>query len=571
MSSKKFEKTLETDVVIIGSGAGGACAAWGIANKGIDTLVIEKGDWLKDDTYDDDELHYYILKKGWPSIENEYSMADLYRGKESKERPHRMGQSYGCVGGGTIYYAGVSSRFYREDFEKYKIWGDIPGANLADWPKGFYEEIGPYYSQAEELIGVSGDYSNDYARFNQLNHRPRLLPPLPYHKIGERLNDAAKELGWNPFPIPLALNSIYNEKTNSNWCISSGMCSGYPCAWGAKNSVDQVVLSNLVDKPNFSILTNTLAAFAETDSKGNISGVVCINRSSKEKFFVKAKAVILACSGILSPLFCLNSQTKQHQNGLGNSNDLVGRNLMFHIEGQRGAQFDGDFGNEEFHNLKKVMVTDFYIPDQSDEFVNHMSIQMGSKSGPIRYVLSKVPEGWGRQYLKDMHKNYMQYHELQAMCEDLPQLSNRVTAADRKDVDGMPVAHIHHRFHKMDGLAFIKTMEKMEQWLQAGGGKMITGISSDMVEWKRLIDQGEDIPPMRRPYGYHLMGTLRMGDDPDRSVVNRYCQFHEVPNLFCVDSSIFPTSAGVNPTLTIQANALRVADKIINLSRSQWK
>ena len=551
------------DVAIIGAGAAGACVAYRLALAGVRVALLEKGDWLESRAHDDDELYYYILRKGWPALDDEFTVADLLWEDGALTKPHRMGQSYGAVGGGTIYYAGVSSRFYPADFTKRSQWGNLPGAALADWPKGFYGELEPYYGEAEGLIGVSGDHSRDPNFPRSAN--PRLLPALPGHKLTELLNAGARALGWNPFPIPLALNSRFNAANGMNWCISSGMCSGYPCAWRAKNAVDDVLLRPQREQPHLQVITRVVARRIEVDANGRARGVVFSQRGETVEHELRCRAVVLGASGILSPLIALLSQSKRFPNGLGNTNDLVGRHLMFHIEGQRGAYFDWDFGSEEFHNLKKTMVSDFYEPEPADAFVNHTTIQAGSKSGPIRFVLSKRPGGWGGEYLRGVLADYMRYHELQAMCEDLPQHDNRVTIDPvHTDADGMPCAHVRHRFHEMDGRAFLATMRRMGQWLEAAGGEEISELPSLMLEWEKDRRDGRDAgPPRRRPYGFHLMGTLRMGEDPDTSVVDRDCRFHEVPNVYCADSSIFPSSTGVNPTLTIQANALRVADRMI--------
>ena len=539
------------DVAVVGSGAGGACVAYALSQAGLKTIVLEKGTWHTDTTHDDDELYYYILRKGWPSLKHEYTVVNLATAAPAGSISNRMGQSYGTVGGGTVFYAGVSERFRLEDFRKRTIYGAVDGADVVDWPDGFYDELEPYYTKAEALIGVSGASAND--PLDPPRSKNALLPPLPKHRLNDLLHSGAQRLGWHAFDIPLALSSQYNPVTGRNWCVSSGLCSGYPCAWGAKGSVDRVLLKGLVEAGKLTVVTEAVVRRLEAD-KGKVSRVIYSQRGSREEHAVQCNAAVLAASGIVSPLLMLASK-------LGNSNDMVGRNLMLHIEAQRGSLFEGEFRHDQFYNVKKLQVNDHYRPSVADGYINHASMQTGTKQGPIRYSQIKQPGGWGAEYIARLMDEYSRYYELQAMVEDLPQTNNRVTIApDRLDVDGLPVASVFHRYHPMDARALAATFERMGLWLESSGGTSITSMPAEMLQWLEVGDYTRPVP--WRPVGYHPMGTLRMGDDPHTSVVDRNCESHEVRNLYVVDSSIFPSSAGVNPTLTIQANALRVGDRI---------
>jgi len=544
----------EFDVVIVGGGASGLFAAIPLIRSGYSVAIVEKGRWRESSPYDNDELYTYVDQREWPDPAREFSVVDF--GDASSLTTHRMGQSYGYVGGGTITYAGVSERFRLADFVKRTSHGDIDDANTADWPVGFYDELEPYYAIAEGLLGVSGDSSLDPTAPPRSN---KLFPPLAYHEINLQMISAAKSLGWNPYPVPLAISSVYNPATHRTWCVSSGLCSGYRCIWNSKGSADTIFRSQVEGAANYKIFTNHVALKIETCFEGaSVSAVRILNRQTRAVSTLAARRVLLAAGGVLSPSLLLRSKDRFHPDGLSNGNDLVGRNLMFHIEGQKGAYFKGDFAREKFNNVKKVMVADHYFGNDRSSS-NHVTIQAGTKTGPIRFAIKK--QGWGLDYLRDMYANYMNHYEFQVMVEDLPRECNRVTLDEtRLDVDGLACSKITHRYHPMDGLALIDAFDLADRWIRQMNGTAVTNPEAALLQWKSA---GCRTPPPWIPVGFHLMGTLRMGTDPLTSVIDRDCQSHSVKGLFVVDSSVFPTSAGVNPTLTLQANALRVADKII--------
>lgn len=402
-------KKKEFDIIVIGGGASGLFAAIPLIEHGFSVAIIEKGRWKESAQYDNDELYTYIDQKDWPNLRDEFSVVDL-----SDATPpfiHRMGQSYGYVGGGTVTYAGVSERFRLDDFNKKSKYGSVTGLNLCNWPDGFYNELEPYYCLAEKYLGVSGHSFLDPTSPPRSN---QLLKPLEMHEINLKMIDAAARLGWNPYPIPLAINSVYNSENNRNWCISSGLCSGYRCVWNSKGSSDEIFKFKLRNYSNYVVFTNHIAINIGTNKKGNeIESVVIRNRQTQKDERIFAKKIILGAGGVLSPVLLLLSANGKHPRGLSNNNDLVGRNLMFHIEGQKGANFSAKFKKFKFNNVKKIMITDYYYPSKEDDFINHFTIQAGSKTGPIRYVTKKNKGGWGIEYLKNVFDNFMNYFEFQ--------------------------------------------------------------------------------------------------------------------------------------------------------------
>ncbi|MBI3893635.1 MAG: GMC family oxidoreductase [Candidatus Wallbacteria bacterium] len=530
-----------TSVCIIGSGAAGGVLAWALARAGVDVVVLERGKPAKRDETAEDELLQVIRRSHQPPVERDGTVVVEPTARAEGE-PTRVGQAYYLLGGGTILYAAASWRLRPDDLRKRSRYGTVPGSELVDWPLT-YQDLEPWYTMAEKEIGVSGKSGADPTEPpRSFDH---LMAPLDEDPFSARLAAAARKMGLRPFPIPTAISSRNDAYLGTNQCQYCGWCSGYTCLFYAKNSVDITVIPKALKTGRARVLTDSYATRIETDPRGRASAVIYRETATGAEKRLAVGAVCLAAGGVQSPRLLLMSASKQFPDGLANRSGLVGRYLMFHIEGRRTAVFDQAF---DFVLTKKVGVHDWYFPAKTDAWINHCSIQSGSRRGPLRFALSR--EGWGEDYEAALARDFPRTQQLQAMVEDLPQLANRIELdSGRKDPEGYPLPRITHRYHEMDRLALVHSQERMGALLQAAGGK--------------LVDTAEAHTNITGAYTYHLMGTCRMGTDPKDSVVDRDCRFHDVPNLFVADSSFFPTSGGLNPTLTIQANAFRVADYIV--------
>lgn len=536
---------VSVDVLVVGSGAGGGAAAFKLASSGVSVLVLEKGATCERNELVEDELLQIHQEMYRPSAESDPTVVTS-KGK-LVAASSRVGQAFYLVGGGTVRYSATSWRFRPEDFKKLGKYGAVAGASLVDWPLT-YEELEPHYTEAELEIGISGKAGADPTE--PFRSKDVLLPPLNEDRFQQRVTKAAKGLGWRPFPIPVAIHSRANERTNGHLCTQCGWCSGYPCLFQAKSAVDIVLFPRAQKTGRFRLQSQAYATKVLVNAKNKVTGVEYIDLKTGARHVVKCKVLIIAGSAIQTARLLLLSTTGKHPKGLSNSSGLLGKNLMFHMEAKASAVFD-----EEYHQglYKKVGVHDFYYPSKEDGFPNHRSIQSGSKSTPIAFALSRA--GHGADYVRDIQKNFLKTHELQCMVEDLPQESNRVRLSDeKKDSWGIPVAEVEHAYHDMDKLAIKSALDKVEALLKAAGGKNL-----------KLPSLHSDITGR---YTWHLMGTARMGKDPSTSVLNSYCQSHEIPNLFVTDGSSFCTSAGLNPTLTIQALAFRAADYIAKNRRT---
>jgi len=539
-----MSKKTVTDVLIIGSGAGAAPMALKLARNGIKVTILEKGDWIPRDAISEDELAQIQLEMNRPSEESDPTV--VKSNDEIVSEASRVGQSFYLVGGGTIRYAATSWRFRPQDFTKLSTYGSVAGSSLCDWPIT-YEDLEPYYTEAEYEIGISGVAGADPTE--PFRSKNVMMPPLKGDIFQKRLTRAAKKLGWKPFPIPIAIHSEYNSNTGATQCMQCGWCSGYPCRFMSKSSVDIVIYPRAQKTGNFTLKTHSNVTQIVMDQKGKVTGAEFIDLKTGKTEFIGCRILVVAASAIQTTRLLLLSANSKFPKGLGNSSNMLGKNLMFHIEAKASALFD-----DEFHQglYKKVGIHDFYFPKKNESFINHCSLQSGSKAAPISFALSKP--GFGKSFMEELRSKFLHTQEVQCMIEDLPQLENRVVLSEsKKDLWGASSPEIHHLYHDQDKKAVTFALEKARQLLETAGGKEIQ------------IPKVHDNITGR--YTWHLMGTARMGIDPAQSVVNANCQVHDIPNLFISDGSLFCTSAGINPTLTIQALSFRTADKMMAMMK----
>ncbi len=533
------------DICIVGSGAGGAVAAKQLVEAGYRVVMIEKGVERDDPEIADNsrppKAEDELIHKSWRIYEKDEYDDPTYFSRDGleQERATKIGGTYDLVGGGTVLYAGAAWRFRREDFKKKSIYGEVPGASVVDWPID-YDDIERSYTEVESLLRISGnplEDPTDPARSDLSS----VLPPLAMDEYSERLLRKGRSIGLKPFKMPITIDPRV--------CQRLGMCSGYPCAFSAKGSVDVRIIETLKkNTEKFNLRPSLLALRVEHNSRGQCSGVLCKNLLTAQTEFISSRIVILAASAIQTARILLNSDTNMYPDGLGNINGLVGKNLMFHIYSKQLGVFNRDF---KFRLNKLIAFHDFYFPAQHGEgFINHCSIQSGSKWGPIKYAKKARSPNWGKAFAERVFDEYRRTELLQAAIEDLPREENRVTLHDKTDMYGMRAPKVIHKYHEMDIEALQYGLSKCAVILQ--------GLGAEIKEYSKAHSD------ISENYTYHLMGTCRMGHTENDSVLNKYCQSYAVKNLFVVDGSVFPTSAAVNPTLTIQANSHRVAQHIID-------
>jgi choline dehydrogenase-like flavoprotein len=518
------------DVLIIGAGAAGAAIAWSLAETRMRIVCLEQGQWPDPGDYPSTGLDWEARAMG------DYSFSPNRR-RRPADYPVNDAQSpikianYNGVGGGTVLYAGHYPRFHPSDFRVRSLDGVAD-----DWPID-YRTLEPYYDANDRMMGVSG-LAGDPA----YPPKPALMRPLPLGRAGETVARGFNALGWHWWPSDSAIaTEPYDGRDR---CINLGAClSG--CAQGAKASTDITYWPHAI-RAGVTLRTGCRVREITVDPRGMAGGVHYVDAEGREQFQA-AEVVVLACNGIGTPRILLNSTSPGFPDGLANRSGLVGRNLMFHpyasISGVFDSPLDGSRGPVDC-----LWSQEFYETDLSRGFVRGYTYEMTRGQGAATTAIGGMRRGqipFGPSH----HDAYRALHEritgMVAICEDLPEEHNRVTLdPELVDGDGIPAPKISYTLsqNSRDMLRF--AVDRASEVLRAAGAVEVTS--------EAPLGVG----------GWHLMGTARMGTDPERSVVNDWGRSHDVKNLFVVDGSLFVTSAGVNPTRTIQALALYVADQM---------
>lgn len=518
------------DVLIIGAGASGAVVAASLAETRMKILCLEQGDWIK-------SHEFPANGRDWEA--RRYADFDLSPNRRGRDTDYPVNDdnsimkvaNFNGVGGGTIMFTAHYPRMHPSDFRVRTLDGVAD-----DWPIDYWT-LEPYFAENDRVTGVAG-LAGDPA---YPLHQPT-LPPVPLGKSGTRYAQAMNQLGWHWWPSDISVATTeYNGRAR---CINLGHCTP-GCAQGAKASVDITWWPQAI-RARVELRTRCRVREIVTNEHGMASGVVYYDPDGVERF-QPAEMVILAANGIGTPRLLLNSASSRFSDGLANSSGLVGKNLMLHpwpqVVGYVEDELDGDRGP-----MTVMWSKQFYETDPLRDFVRGYTLQFNRGTGPVNEAVTSMIAGrlpWGREH----HRRYRElvYRRLQIgiACEDLPEEHNRVTLdPDLKDGHGIPAPRIDYT---MSG----NTVRMMEHGI-ARASEILGTAGAKYIGCSRTL--------LNSPG--HLLGTARMGLNPARSVVNEWGRCHDVKNLFIVDGSIWITSGGVNPTSTIQALALYIADNI---------
>ena len=541
-----------TDALIIGSGAGGGPLALALSEAGCSVLVLEKGPAYQRQDYVADELAV-TRRDFWLSpLADEPHLLVLNGAGFAK--PTYLGWIGNCVGGGTVRMGGYLYRFHPGDFALESRCGAYE--SIADWPYA-YEEIEPYYSRAEWALGVSGDGAAN--PFEGSRSQPYPLPPLASHPLSGLLDRACERLALNAFPTPRSINSRpYGGRPGCAYC---GLCAGYGCRFGAKGSSQETLIARAVATGKCEVRPHAMAHTLTVDRAGRATGCLYYDAEGREQR-VTAKVVCVCCSAIESARLLLLSKSSRFPDGLANHNGLVGRNLQFHGFSNGHGHFfydrHPDLPLRHPHPFLGRSVMDHYwLPDEVSDLPKGGVIRFGFPDpGPIAAVLraadTRSGKVWGRE-LKRLIERFREQRtvDFEVFHDFLPNAGTFVELdAEVEDKWGLPVARIH--------LQTPEHHRRAGRWLVDRGLEVLAAMGAD-----ELI--GEEVGETA---GILVHGTCRAGKDPATSVLNEFCQAHEVPNLFVVDGSFMPVSGGSPPTLTIVANSFRTADHIIARART---
>jgi choline dehydrogenase-like flavoprotein len=511
------------DIIIIGSGAGGGTLAYKLAPSGKRILLLERGDYVKRE------------KDNWDpkavNAEGKYQTKEVWRDRDGKElHPHT---NY-YVGGNTKFYGAALFRLRKEDFGEIRHHGGISPA----WPIS-YEDLEPYYSQAEQLYHVHGQRGEDPVE-------PPAKIPYPHPAVSHEprmqlLSDDFARLGLRPFHTPLGV-MLDERNPHKSKCIRCNTCDGFPCLVYAKSDAQVVSVDPALEHPNLKLLTNAYASRLETSPSGReVTRVHVETNGARETF--SADVVVVSCGAINSAALLLRSANEKHPHGLANSSDVVGRHYMGHVNSVLMAIHKCP--NPTIFQ-KTLSVNDFYLGSKEWEYpMGHISFVGKLDRETLKAGAPAIAPGFTLEIMANHSLDFW------LTSEDLPDPNNRV-ALDR---DGNIVLSYKPNNEEGHKRLIAKLQSLMKQQTKCPHAhECFQGLFS------RNLFIGQRIPLAGVA---HQNGTVRFGRDPKTSALDANCKAHDVDNLYVVDASFFPTSGAVNPALTIMANALRVGDHLL--------
>jgi choline dehydrogenase-like flavoprotein len=515
--------TRHFDVIIIGSGAGGGTLFHALAPTGKRVLLLERGGYVPRE------------KDNWSTravnLEGKYTTRETWRDGDGRSlHPHT---NY-FVGGNTKFYGAALFRFRREDFGEIKHWGGVSPA----WPIA-YDDLEPYYTRAERLYQVHGERGADPTE-------PPASAPYPHGPVShepriQQLSDDFARMGLRPFHVPLGV-MLDERSPQASRCIRCDTCDGHPCLVSAKADAQVVCVDPALAHPNATLLTGAYVRRLETSASGREVTRVVVERDGAMELY-SADVVVVSAGAINSAALLLRSAGARHPHGLANGSGVVGRHYMGHVNSVMMAL--SKCPNPTVFQ-KTLAVNDFYFGSPEWSYpMGHISFVGKLDAYTLRAGAPAIAPGWT---LELMARHSLDFW---LTSEDLPDPDNRLTL----DRDGNIVLSYTPNNEEAHRRLTARLQQLMKQQTKCG----VHGHECHEGLFARSLYLGQRIPLAGVA---HQNGTVRFGHDPQTSALDVHCRAHEVDNLYVVDGSFFPSSAAVNPALTIMANALRVADHL---------
>ena len=509
------------EVAIIGAGPTGAAAAWRLATAGVRVVCVERGGWFDHASVPGDDAERALLAKGPlnPNPNRRRGAADYPIEDDDSPIEPLVGNG---VGGGSIWWAAHAPRFRAEDF---RVRSEDGVAD--DWPVTG-DELAPWYALNEHRSGLAWRPGDPLGPVRDATPLP--LPPIG--PAGERVMRAFDRLGWHCWPVDLVVGRDAAAPGAAR-CTHRGPCH-IGCPARIRAGADRAYLEDAL-AAGARLLTGTRVLALEHDSRARVTAAVCAGREGG-RFRVVAERFVLAANGIGTPRLLLASESGACPRGLANGSGLVGRRLMLHPYAWVDGWFPEPF-NTPAGQTSGLVSLEFGATRTERGFVRGSKLQLsvGAPAPGVRFAHREDDAADPRAHMAG----------ISVSAEDLPDPENRVAlSSTRTDEDGIPLPRLVYRVSRNSRSMLDFGMQRASEALRTAGAVAVVPT--------RLKTQA----------GFHLMGTARMGDDPNTSVVDRFGRCHEVANLYIADASTFVTASCLNPTATAQALALRTAARI---------
>jgi len=525
------------DVLVVGSGMGGAVASRVLTKPGLKVVCLEQGTWTRRGDYP-----HYSADWEWQRSTNWNTEPNVRRRDQDYpvDTVDERTLMWSGVGGSTVHFTATWPRFRPSDFRKGKEHGCQP-----DWPYT-YEDLEPWYTQNDRDCGVSG-LLGDHTIPTRM---PFQTPPLPPGPLVPVVAKGFDKLGWHWWPMPNAI--ISQDYDGRLACNNCGACQS-GCPRGSLADVSVTHWPKAI-AAGAELRTNARVERIETDEAGRATGAVYVDRATGTRHFQPADIVIVACNGVGTPRLLLLSESARFPHGLANSNGVVGRYLMHHglamVEAWTEERLDSHKGN-----ISAVIIgEEFAETDASRGFINGFTMHIVRLNGAGYQALGSHSGNvapWGKQHHAWFRRHFGHGFGILLVGDDLPLPENRVTLSETlTDSDGLPSPRISYKLHQNDLLMMDFAVERAK------------GLAAAVNAWDVKVNRYTLPGRGYTPPAWHLLGTCRMGTDPAESVTNQWGQTWDVPNLFLMDGSLLPTGGAVNPTSTIGAVVLRAASHL---------
>lgn len=554
------------DICIVGSGAGAGPIIYELSKAGFNVVVLEKGPWIKTEQFSKDELVACRREVYTPNKQEEFHVIENKNSKGewvsvSTKNSSRDYWNGSMVGGSSNLMSAYFHRLKPNDFKLLSTYGPIEGANIVDWPIS-YEQLEPYYTKVEKVVGVSGEIRPHSTQ------EPRSTPTFPYpplatNVVSNWIDEAGKKEGYNM--VHGARGIISQPQGDRDGCYYSGYCGSYACSSNAKGSSRVALINKALETGNCTIIPNAKVFHLKTDGKNTIIEAHYYQNDIKR--VMKANTFVVACQAVETARLLLMSKNSDTPKGIGNENNLVGKNLIFSAGGIGGGNlyFD-DFDEESVSKLKNQglfvnrAIQHWYEIDENEAQtigLNH-KIKGGTvdflfeHSNPMPKLIHSKWQGTKLLYGSELKSKIKAYFTEQRKIKfeifnDWLPTDDCFVTLDDKEVDkwGDSVAKIRIGYHQHDLKVAKILAKKAEKILEIIGAKNIsTGIS------------GAPSPNL-------VVGGCRFGTNPKESVLDVNCKVHSINNLYITDGSFMPTGGSVPYTWTIYANSFRVAEHLV--------
>ncbi|WP_393075841.1 GMC oxidoreductase [Streptomyces sp. LN704] len=514
------------DVIVVGTGAGGGTLAHRLAPTGKSILLLERGGYLPRERDNWDSTAVFVKGK--------YRAPEFWFDKHGDPFPPEVNY---YVGGNTKFFGAALFRLRPEDFGELRHHDGVSPA----WPLR-YDELEPYYTQAEHLYRVHGRHGEDPTE--GAAGAPYAYPPVQHEPRIQRLSDDLEKQGLHPFHLPIGVDLIQDERggaAHGSACIRCDRVDGFPCLLGAKSDAQVICVDPALAHANVELVTHADVRRLETDPGGRSVTKVLATMGDGSTAEFRADIVVVACGAVNSAVLLLRSASDRHPRGLANSSDVVGRHYMRHNNLALMA-ISREPNDTTFQ--KTLALNDWYLG--SDDWDHPLGgIQMLGKSDSAQ-IHGEAPR-WAGAVTPDMPFEVIAHHAVDFwLCgEDLPTAANRVTL----DRDG----GIHLALDEKNNIAGLQRLRHKLQGMLGHLGMYEHHLLSHSIYLHKGMPIGATA---------HQAGTVRFGTDPRASALDVHCKAHDLDNLYVVDTSFFPSIGAVNPSLTAIANALRVGDHI---------